>query len=65
MMKETRMAENVLFASDRPLYKEFVESAPDPICGSPPDTTITFANEAFFRAFEVERSEIPGLLFSI
>ncbi len=65
MMKETRMAENVLFASDRPLYKEFVESAPDPICGFLPDTTITFANEAFFRAFEVERSEIPGLLFSI
>ncbi len=62
-MQESRMAENVLFASDRPLYKDFVESAPDPICGFLPDTTITFANEAFCRAFEVERSEISGLLF--
>jgi len=53
----------VSLASSRTEYEDFVESAPDPICGFLPETTITFANEAFCRVLEVERNELPGRPF--
>lgn len=46
------------------LYKEIVESNPDLVCRSLPDTTLTFVNQALCDFSQKSRNELIGVQFS-
>jgi len=48
----------------RSLYEEIVESDPDLICRSLPDTTLTYVNKAYCDFFQRSRDELTGKRFS-
>lgn len=46
------------------LYKQIVESNPDLVCRSLPDTTLTFVNQTYCDFFQKSRDELIGIQFS-
>ncbi len=62
LMQERRTAKDVLEQSEL-RYRDLVESQPDMICRYLPDSTLTFVNEAYCRAFGKPRNQLIGTKF--